>query len=167
MFFARIFKTVIIAVVSLLFIITLSCDRDETSTVSEIDIETDLLSKGIELEEIPYNDSELPEIWSTDALYPGRYKMGVGEALSYKGQYIYFQRRIDSNRNRVIDNNDTKVRILLNPPIENSVNKYTSFGTLLHEYGFKVVVDIIGYIGTRNPDGISEYEGSLVSLFKK
>ncbi len=37
-----------------------------------------------------------------------------------------------------------KVRIYLDPPIDSSVVKYTTFGTLLTEYNFEVIIEIIG-----------------------
>lgn len=126
-----------ILVLSLL-LIGCDADVDDNSTlISDID------EIGIELESVSYRESDLPEIWHESHFKLGRYKMSVGEAYICEDEYIYFQRKIDSNNNGLIDSEDNKIRIYLDPLFQSNVDKFTTFGTLLTEYSHRVVIDII------------------------
>lgn len=144
----------------ILLVLLVGCDTDDNSSVisdiDEIDIELESTSydemdlpeiKEFEIDEKTFKcelinpDHKLRELDNPDSKYtngiigPGKYKMRVGEAFIYKGKYVYFQRTIDSDGN--------KVRIYLDPKINSSVEKHTTFGTLLTEYNFRVVVEVI------------------------
>ena len=82
-------KPTILLVATLALLITLGCDRDDTSaTLTDDDIELDIQTKGIELESTSYAEKDLPEIWSSSDLTPGKYKMRVGEAYVCRDKYI-------------------------------------------------------------------------------
>ncbi len=139
-------------------------------------------------------------------LSSGKYKMKVSEALICPAddKYIYFHSRIRANKWRNefwIDTNPRengphpfpysrfedgpyyedpcKVRIYLDPSIDSNVVKYTTFGTLLTEYNFKVIIEIIGEgeldnpcmtIDNPNTDRshtiAGSYIGRLISIFE-
>lgn len=125
-----------ILVLSLLLVLV-GCGADDNSTLI-----SDINEIDIELEPTPYASSDLPEILKSSDLGLRKYKMSVGEAFICRGEYIYFQRRIDSNNNDMVDDQDNKIRIYLDPPIESEVGVYTTFGTLLTEYNHRVTIEI-------------------------
>ncbi len=123
-------------------------------------------------------------------LSSGKYKMVVGEALicPADGKYIYFHGRIraDEWMNEFWIGNENsedgpyfedpfKVRIYLDPSIDSNVIKHTTFGTLLTEYNFEVIIEITGKGELDNPcmtledksDTIAGfYIGRLISIFE-
>lgn len=149
-----------------------------------------------------YPDGKLISPYGKYELSSGKYKMVVGEALicPADAEYVYFHGRIRSDewRNEFwIDTDPTKdgphplpysrfedgpyyedpckIRIYLDPPIDSNVIKNTTFGTLLTEYNFEVIVEIIreGELDNRcitsedKSDTIAGfYIGRLISIFE-
>ena len=149
-----------------------------------------------------YPNGKLIPSYGNYELSSGKYKMKVSEALicPADGKYIYFHGRIraDEWRNEFwIDTDPSeegphpspytrfedgpyyedpcKVRIYLDPLIDSNVVKYTTFGTLLTEYNFEVILEIKREGELDNPCITSEdrsdtiagfYIGRLISIFE-
>ncbi|RKU26943.1 hypothetical protein C6497_12935 [Candidatus Poribacteria bacterium] len=160
------------------------------------------------IDEKYYPNRKLIPAYGEYVLSSGKYKMRVGEAFICPDddKYIYFHGRIraDEGRNEFWLDNDPKkdgphlppyerfedgpyyedpckVRIYLDPPMDSSVVKYTTFGSLLTEYNFQVIIEIIGVIGADEIDNscatiesvkdrsdtiVGTYRGRLISIFE-
>lgn len=203
-----VFKTINCILIFVSFLIILSCDKDNTeSRIGNLEVDLQNKGIELDTKPYSsYTDEELPEIQTSGklinpkydpngklvkgeySLTSGKYRMVIDEALicPADGKYIYFQSRIRTDEWAIeVEEDDKnsveypfKIRIYLDPSIDSDVLKRTIFGTLLTEYGFQVIVEIIREGELDNPcmtidspedrsDTIGGlYIGRLISIFE-